>query len=297
MFDRSALTVLLLAGCNQIYGLDDTKLRPLEAGVGVDLDLDGIPDDFDACLAPMRDADDDLDVDMILAANDPCPFDADSSGDTDGDKLHDVCDPFPTTLGDRQRCYMSFGSTDLNTRLWKARETTNDWSSREGELYSKTVGTISGLVSTIDLAPGVQTTLDAIVTLNNGATLGPYAFRLWARAADTFDNKELGCELSGDAMSIRIAVVRGNDMDVSGGSTTAFLTFPKSMPVRIRMTQASSGTGMDVRCVFSWDTIEGRVKAHIAEMPPGRVAFGTENLQTSISALAIYERDTIEPLP
>jgi len=287
--------LVLCVGCNQVYGLDQTELLPLEAGIGVDLDLDGLPDEVDPCLAPMRDAEDDYDGDALAAATDPCPFDAASSGDMDGDTLHDVCDPFPNASGDRLRCYMSFGSTELNGRLWKARDATGDWTSREGELFTKVAGPISGLVSTLELAPAAQTTLDAAVTLSNAST-GIYGFRLWARAADAYDNQELGCELSGDAMSTRLAIVRGNDMDVPGGASTVFLPFPRSLPARIRLTLAPSGTGMDVRCAFS-APVETVVKAHIDGMPPGRVAFGTENLQAFVSALAIYERDTVEPLP
>ena len=287
--------LVLSAGCNWLYGLDETKLRP---GTGVDLDLDSIPDDFDDCIAPMRDAEDDLDADQLVAANDPCPFDGASAGDTDGDTLHDTCDPFPSTLGDRQRCYMSFSSIALNDRIWKARDTTNQWTSSEGQLSTKTLGVTSGLVSTLELAPAVQSTLDAVVTLTPPAD-GHTAFRIWGRAAETFDNQELGCELSGDstgqATGIRVAVVRGNDVDVA--STSGLLAFPMFIPVRVRMTLAASGTGMDVRCVFSWSTVEAQVKAHIDEEPPGRVAFGVENAIAQVLALAIYERDTIAPLP
>lgn len=286
------------AGCNQVYGLDQTQLTPVEAGVivGADLDLDSIPDDFDDCLAPMRDAADDYDVDGAPAATDLCPFDPDPVVDIDGDGIPDACDPFPKAAGDRRRCYMSFGSTDLNARLWKPRDDKDEWTSREGELFTKTPTATSGLVSTIDLEVPVQTTFDAAVTLNN-ASPGIYAFRVWARAADAPDNRELGCELSGDANSTRFAVVRGNDMDIPGGASTAFLAFPRSVPVRIRLTLAPSGTGVDIRCAFAWAAVEGVVKAHVDDMPPGRVAFGTENLQAAVSALAIYERDMVEPLP
>lgn len=298
MLDRLAIaTFALLAGCNQIYDLDPTRLREPEAGdTGMDIDLDGIADDGDPCLAPMRDAEDDLDGDGIAAASDPCPFDPASSGDRDGDGLHDACDPFPDTLGDRQRCYMSFGSTDLNARLWRSRDATPSWTSREGELYTIGLPALAGVVATIDLAPPGQTTLDTLVTLSNAST-GIYGFRVWGRAADTFDNRELGCELSGDPMSIRVAIVRGNDMDVPGGSTNGFLAFPRSMPVRVRLTIGPAGTGMDVRCEVSWSSVVATVKAHVDEVPPGRVAFGVENLSGQISALAIYERDTPLPFP
>lgn len=191
---------------------------------------------------------------------------------------------------------MSFGSTDLNARLWQARDATDEWSSREGELFTKSLGPIAGLVSTIDLEAAAQTTFDAAVSFDNGSP-GIYGFRLWARAADAFDNRELGCEISGDPMSTRFAVVRGNDMDVPGGAMTAFVGFPRSVPGRIRLTVAAAGTGVDVRCAFAWPMLSYVVTAHVDDMPLGRVAFGTENLQAHVSALAIYEREASEPLP
>lgn len=294
MFDRSALVVLLLAGCNQIYGLDPTTIR--EAGLLTDIDLDGVGDDVDPCLAPVRDEIDDMDADGVLAKDDACPFDDVQGTDADADGVPDACDPFRTSGGDRLRCYMSFGSTELNARLWKGRGTM-DWTSREGELYVTLLDHPTGVVSTIDLE-GTQTTFETFVSLANSNTTGPYAFRLWARAAETPDNKELGCEISGTSgspASVRVAVVRGNDMDIA--ARTLFTPFPLAFPTRVALTIARGGSGVDVRCRFRWSTFDEAVKATVAEMPVGRVAFGTEELAANVSALAIYERDDVQPLP
>ena len=282
---------LVLAGCNQIYGLDPTTIAPQEAGIiETDVDLDGIDDAMDKCLASPRDDMDDLDEDSVLAKDDPCPFDKGSAGDSDNDGLHNICDPFPTTSGDRLRCYMSFTSTGLNDMLWKPRDTTNDWTSREGELFSKAVGPTSGIVATRDFDAGAQTTIDAFIGLANGNANQIYAFRVWARAADQFDNAELGCEVSGDDNSTRFAVVRGNDMDVPPSAMTSFLAFPRhGESLRIRMTLAVAATnGPNVRCeLIGFAQSPLVVKARVDPLPAGRIAFGTENAHAHVSALAI----------
>ena len=295
MLDRLAVAALL-AGCNQIYGLDPTTV--VDAGPFIDLDLDGVADSADRCLAPVRDEMDDLDADGVRAKDDPCPMGV-GSANADGDALPDVCDPFPSAGGDRLRCYMSFGSTELNARLWKLRGTATEWTSREGELYAGIPANdvTSGFVSTLDLEVGKQTTFETFVALANGIDAGPYAFRVWARAADAPNNAELGCEISGNAGSVRLAVVRGDDMDIA--ATTVMTGFPLTVDgVLFRLTIAPSGAGADIRCTFEWNNFAARsAKAHVDQMVPGRFAFGTQNLAANVAALAIYDRDDVQPLP
>ncbi|HET9485500.1 MAG TPA: hypothetical protein VFO79_16180 [Xanthomonadales bacterium] len=285
MFDRSRLALLLaLAGCNQIYGLDPTRLDDTPAS---DLDRDGIADDDDPCIAPMRDGDDDLDEDGVVARDDRCPFSA-STLDDDADGIPDECDPFPKALGDTLACYMSFGSTEINGLVWTPRDATMDWTSREGELYTRVAGPVSGVVATLDFVAGAQTTFEAAISLDNASPSGIFAFRLWGRAGMTASEQDIGCEISGDASSTRVAVVRGNDNDQA--AVTELQPFPKSRLLRLRLVLGEATGTANVRCeLLDWLQSTPTARAQIA-LPPGRVAFGTENLQAHVSAFAIYTR-------
>lgn len=232
---------------------------------------------------------------MLPAAGDGCPFDA-AGTSSDGDDLPEACDPFPGRAGDRLRCYMSFTNTDVNDQLWRPRETPARWSSSVGELVGALTAMPTSYVSTLDLERAPQTTYEAFMVGSNASPSGIYAMRMWARARDAFDTNDLGCELSGDAMSTRMAIVRGNDADIA--ARTELRSFPKSVPMRIAMTLAADATGMNVRCKFTWSTGQVFVvQQRVADVPAGRLAVGAENLQVSVSALAIYERAEAEPLP
>lgn len=74
---RRALLSLLLCGCNELYGLDDTTAAPPKV-LPSDFDRDGVGDDVDIC----------------PGASDP------EQGDADGDGFGDVCDFCPTTATD-----------------------------------------------------------------------------------------------------------------------------------------------------------------------------------------------------
>lgn len=80
---RWGLLAISLSGCNQVLGLTPTAPidAPVDAGRGPsDEDGDGINNDDDTC---------------------PSQYNPDQTVDGDGDGVGDVCDPNPTTPGDR----------------------------------------------------------------------------------------------------------------------------------------------------------------------------------------------------
>src|SRR5690348_955014 len=92
---RCAGVLVLVAACDQVLGLEATKLA------GVDLDGDGIDDGVDNCLGIANPTQSDVDGDQIGDACDICPLVFDGAQvDTDLDGIGDVCDPHPLTPGD-----------------------------------------------------------------------------------------------------------------------------------------------------------------------------------------------------
>jgi hypothetical protein len=104
---RRWIVVCILAGCNAIYGLDDTGL---EEPVDVDADDDGIDDEIDNCPIDHNDLQEDEDEDGVGNACDNCPLVANArQTDIDVDSVGDNCDPHPLLFGD---CLVLFDSFD-----------------------------------------------------------------------------------------------------------------------------------------------------------------------------------------
>jgi hypothetical protein len=84
---RPALAALLLLGCNQVFGIEDT-LPPAAS----DFDHDGIDDTRDDCPTAANADQVDTDHDGFGNACDPCPMGAQSGSDADMDGVDDACD-------------------------------------------------------------------------------------------------------------------------------------------------------------------------------------------------------------
>lgn len=89
--------VVVLAACNQVYGLDETRV--LEAADG---DGDGIADAVDNCVDVANRSQGDEDEDLVGDACDNCPAIANAMQEHrgDADAVGDLCDPHPAFGGD-----------------------------------------------------------------------------------------------------------------------------------------------------------------------------------------------------
>lgn len=84
---KAALAALVLAGCNQVFGIKDTVSQP-----GADFDQDGVPDSEDNCRQLANPDQADADRDGFGDACDPCPMGPQSGSDADHDGIDDACD-------------------------------------------------------------------------------------------------------------------------------------------------------------------------------------------------------------
>ena len=85
--------MLLLVGCNQLYGLDET-IGP-EPPVPVDSDKDGVADEDDNCVLVSNVDQANDDGDTFGDACDPCVKGPQSGIDDDSDGIDDLCDACP----------------------------------------------------------------------------------------------------------------------------------------------------------------------------------------------------------
>jgi len=295
--DIAVVLWLGLTGCNQFFGLEETKLVP-GVGGGTDLDLDGVSDEQDPCIAAMLDATDDYDRDDIPNSMDPCPFDpansANGNPDGDNDGVNDACDPFPTMAGDSHRCTMRFYNTDLNARLWHETDTMPTWSSVPGMLYANDDGLPSTLVATLDLEKVAEPTYDVSLYTTTQETSSDHGARVWVRAADPSSGDDVGCEIYGNTTYTRIAIALGDGRDVGTPLMLSGTPFPLGSELRMQVT-VIPGTGV-IRCVVSRFPDRWTVSAP-ATLGMGKLGFGSEGFQMQVHGLSIFDRSTVTPLP
>ena len=94
---RHAALALCVVACNQVYGLDETTIRPTEAALPPpDMDADGILDKDDKCPGVFDPKQDDGDRDGFGDLCDACPnVNTKFNHDEDGDTFGDACDICP----------------------------------------------------------------------------------------------------------------------------------------------------------------------------------------------------------
>ena len=168
---RIALALLLMCGCNQVFGLepgsgddvaDGGGDGPPPDGLPDDLDSDGVRDSVDSCptVYNPRQADEDGDAEINGGdACDPCPHRASNPPgsphlDSDGDGLGDDCDPDDTVW----HCLRWFdGFSDAPDATVLARYTSR------GGTWTVDVGTV---VQSDPLAEHAELVIDDLVVVS-----------------------------------------------------------------------------------------------------------------------------------
>jgi len=114
---RVILAIVLLAGCNSVFGIEETASLP---PVDVDLDDDGVPDDTDNCPDAPNPLQSDDDGDSLGDVCDNCPLveNADQA-DVEADTVGDLCDPNPLVGGDCLALYESFDDETSLASRWQ----------------------------------------------------------------------------------------------------------------------------------------------------------------------------------
>ncbi len=279
--------MLCLVGCNSVFGLDSTEIEP-DIGSGTDIDLDGIRDDMDPCIASAEDLREDTDSDGMKNDVDRCPLDVGGSS-TDGDDIPESCDPFPGIAGDRLRCSMTFNSADLNRRLWV--DANDDWSYANGALTTSG-GMPTSVVASVEVDRAPETTIDLAgfwspLPDNSNSFIFNPTLRIWIRTSSGSASSDLGCELSGSQGMSRLAIVDGS------GAVHDTISLPTTPPTgfRLKLTYGVDASTPNLRCRLDSPVMEVRAQL---PLPAGHVglSFVGDFDMAAITSLEIYERDT-----
>jgi len=275
---RWTLAIVLGTGCSQLFGLDSPSL---EADASTqppgDMDGDGFVDDEDNCpttpnkdqtdvddnkigdacegctTLPLRDADDD-DGDNIRDTSDNCFGEPGMLADADGDGIGNLCDE--RTGPDVRFCVWTFRPPQPSddSAIWsKAWDYTNDFTVVNNRLAHAS-----------SQMPGSATVRDAFFS-----SAGGIAFDTYVRVSDFTAPMVLGegfevegslaqtisCQISQPSSGNGVIQLMQNGL--MRASTNLPVPTPNSVNAYVRLSVATAGDKLAVRCTLDVDMLPG----------------------------------------
>jgi hypothetical protein len=301
---RAVVACLTLTACNQIYGLDQTRIRDASLGA-FDMDEDGVGDSTDNCIAVANTSQSDIDHDQIGDACDACSFgfdpaldrDADmvaassdncagmpnaAQTDGDGDSIGDACDPNPA-VPDTRRCFADFWINVLAswnpTDPWKFLGTDESsvllHSPADGQPFW--LGAVASGVSASHVAVQLQ-----LQPPNTSATTIEIASGIAVAAAD--QTSFAACELVRSGTSLRLRI-----SDSTGADEITLASSAQQMYVTLEYRRV--GASLELRCTSSLaaGTREVVTRTTGASVDPSVIYLTATNTTNVFRSLAIYD--------
>lgn len=294
---RILVAVLLGGGCNPVFGIDKTLPQDAapdtpDADLRPDRDHDGVADVEDPCIAAAADFAEDTDGDTVVNGDDVCPFFPPLGPDSDGDGMHDVCDPFPMVPGDSHRCAMRLYDPELNASLWKARPGEIDLALASGYLigFEQDPGKpIASVIAQERIAPA---TGSIRIEAHLGGFALPYRMRMWVSAAETPSASDVACEVYADPTALAIQPI--------GASMSSFT--PSAEPVDVMDSVTMYATvqpgkaGLNLICLASYGDAGFAYGGGHVDGPLGQQGFAVYQSVVIINAIGITHRPDQPPL-
>ncbi len=290
---RVATSVLVLAGCNQVLGVDNTILR--DAPV-VDIDGDGVPDLEDNCRSVPNPLQGDEDADGVGDACDNCPLVANTSQDEVGDHdgIGDACDPHPTTDGDCLIVLDSFRDPSLFASNWTLMTTMG--------------GTAMVEAGDVMLVPGAGSVgifangFDALAALEVKATADLHTGSSLAAVASVSPSMSPAVPFFGYLCELEPTQVAAGVYTESNMLQTAADQFsepPVTHDALLRLTFPDPTVSpLVVQCRADWGVAVATAPIDISPgdvVPPGASGVFARGDSATIDAVALYEQ--LSPCP
>ncbi len=279
---RAALVAVSLAACNQVLGINGTRV--VDAPPPPDFDGDGIEDLRDNCPMVANPSQHDEDGDGIGDACDNCPLIANhlQEDDGDGDHVGDACDPHPTDKGDCLIVFDSFLEPTGFASHWQLVYTSGT-AVATPELDDVAIsGTAfdAGIVA-LD-ASGKP--LAGLYDIEVGAEVALQGGPLMILVSDLLDINDFRTPYACSVYDTGLTAWVGNQ-----GAGDVLSAAPVGQQLVLRMT-SPDGLDGEVRCRADYGLAVGSIAGTIAPptTPAGGVGALVENTPAKIDAIAIY---------
>lgn len=299
---RTLVLAGVLAGCNPIFGIEETATFD-DAAVLVDTDGDEVGDDVDNCPTLANDQSDE-DEDGIGDTCDNCPLVTNPLQDADGDDdpVGDACDPRPVRGGDCLVMFDSFANAPAFASHWRTLS-----ASGAGPV---TVAPQPGHVTldTTDVLPVTIVALDG----SGAPLLGRYDVQLIARAELTTNGafgvtSDASDYRTGYACAVvnlqeRLAVLVGSyAASTSTSNPSRLSTEPTRALATVRLL-APVGSETFVGCRADLGTAAGVAAVVLSPTTPRPPPGGSPGIRVALDAVdalavAIYRHDPAQACP
>jgi len=290
------VSLLGVAACNQVFGLDPTVA--VDAGVFVppdapDRDNDGQPDLVDNCPDLTNPQQSDVDQDGVGDACDNCPIVAnpgqEDSGDQDG--VGDECDPNPRRLDDCLLLFDSFSDAAGFGTRWRVAPAQ----------YAAAVSATSGLVSIAASAGRVGVFSQEVKTASGVQVLARKVdFKdgeagVFAEGAEDFKTGFLCFESTtsyGPSLSAQIASNTPVSNTISTDPINPDLLLRLDLPI-------TTMQGDAVQCRADWGiaVATARAASNLSYLTSDGAGVFASGQPLEVRAIALYGRGDVTPCP
>ncbi len=295
---RSITWVVMMTGCNSIFGLDET--RAVLDAPHVDRDGDGFDDADDNCPDVSNPEQHDDDGDDVGDRCDNCPLDAnpDQRDEGDRDGLGDVCDPHPINGTDCLVLFDSFRDPMAFDQHWTRFVDT-------GSTGTPTTSAADDFVTLMPVPGGARI---AIVALGDDGAPLPGLFDVRARVRTTLSGNA-GVDVGTRATSFGSGYYGGahrvdtsyfaDAKDMPAGATSTGLGSPGSAETLVlSLTTRDAARADIVRCDVTFGAAIGFAqRSRTSQLATGGPAIAASNGPSDALAIMVTSYNAAAPCP
>ena len=281
------LAVVLVAGCNSVFGLEETF--PLDE----DADDDGVADLDDNCRDVANALQLDSDHDGAGDECDACPVVANASdaADTDGDSIADMCDPRPTIAGDCMILLDRFSDPAALAATWTIYGDANAVSATTGGVALAPAMNQSVAMTALD-DHGLPFTGTIHVQAIGHLKPALGVAGIISHAANLTDGYR--CSIDGVPNTATYVYATVN----TSGSRSGNAGFLSSEPIGDELALRLVEDATVFRCRADWGIATGSTYAAFAPvLPAGGAGLFAQTASWTVNAVALYRADSPCPTP
>jgi len=286
---RIAPPLLLVAGCNAAFGLQETRTVDAQT----DRDGDGIADLDDNCRDVANALQLDSDHDGAGDECDVCPVVANplDAADTDGDSIADMCDPRPLAAGDCMILLDRFADPAAFSANWTIYGNASAVHAATGEVtLAPGMGEGVAVIARDDAGAPITGTLHVQAIGHFTPALGVAG--IISHASNLTDSYR--CSIEGTPMSATYVYATVNTATSHAGNAGFLSSDPIGDELSLRLVEDAT----TFRCRADWGIATGSTFAAFATvLPADGAGVYAQTASWRVNAVALYRSDTPCPTP